>query len=169
MIVIIIKGDIHVTGKGSLDIGPVIEHKYDEGDIGEAELGTGVKVGKWVSIDRANATTGGGEDITAIDRIIADTHRPRLLRQTSPESSSSYLPPLDQPYLYTTPERVSYKGLNYDERSAPEPLNIPNQSLNLVEVFGVDIAMAERALSYAQGGKTTHSLLALVLLCTHCT
>ena len=165
---------MHLTGKGLLDIGPIIEHKYDEGDIGEAELGTGVKVGKWVSIDRANATTGGKEeeDITAIDRIISDTHRPRLLRQTSPESSSSsssYLPPLDQPYLYTTPERVSYKGKNYDERSAPEPLNIPNQSLSLVEVFGVDIVMAERALSYAQGGKTTHSLLTLVLLCTHCT
>ena len=167
-------GDMHLTGKGLLDIGPIIEHKYDEGDIGEAELGTGVKVGKWVSIDRANATTGGKEeeDITAIDRIIADTHRPRLLRQTSPESSSfsSYLPPLDQPYLYTTPERVSYKGKNYDERSAPEPLSIPNQSLNLVEVFGVDIAMAERALSYAQGGKISYFfLLTLVLLCTHCT
>ena len=155
-----------MTGKGSLDIGPLVEHKYEECAITEAgkvEAGT---VSKWVSIDRDNAP--GEEDITTIDRI-SNTHRPRLLRQTSPESSSSYLPPLDQPYLYTTPERVSYKGKNYDERSAPEPLNLPNQSLNLVEVFGVDIAMAERALSYAQGGKTTHSLLTLVLLCTHCT
>ena len=144
-------GDIHVTGKGSLGIGPIIEHKYDQGDEGdERAVGTG-PVGKWPSSGEKE------EDITAIDRIISDTHRPRLLRQTSPESSSSsYLPPLDQTYLYTTPERVSYKGQNYDERSVPEPLNLPNQSFSLVEVFGVDIAMAERALSYAQGGKVAY-------------